>query len=160
MWDPPGPGLEPVSPASAGRFLTTAPPGKSLFFSFWGRKLTSVYSSCLLWAWLDVGWGFIPAGACNSHHSHVRAVEWPTGQVRGLPCPGLLLEALGGPGRGSLCAEMAFCCGGIGDITFPLTLLFGRPLKELLRPLPEVQVPFSPAAGGFCSRDVILCLTF
>ena len=28
MWDLPGPGLEPVSPALAGRFLTTAPPGK------------------------------------------------------------------------------------------------------------------------------------
>ena len=33
MWDRPGPRLEPVSPALAGRFLTTAPPGKSL--SFW-----------------------------------------------------------------------------------------------------------------------------
>ena len=30
MWDLPGPGLEPVSPALAGGFLTTAPPGKSL----------------------------------------------------------------------------------------------------------------------------------
>ena len=29
MWDLPGPGLEPMSPALAGRFLTTAPPGKS-----------------------------------------------------------------------------------------------------------------------------------
>ena len=28
MWDPPGPGLEPVSPALAGGFSTTAPPGK------------------------------------------------------------------------------------------------------------------------------------
>ena len=28
MWDPPRPGLEPVSPASAGRLPTTAPPGK------------------------------------------------------------------------------------------------------------------------------------
>ena len=27
-WDLPRPGLEPVSPALAGRFLTTAPPGK------------------------------------------------------------------------------------------------------------------------------------
>ena len=27
-WDPPRPGLEPVSPALAGRFSTTAPPGK------------------------------------------------------------------------------------------------------------------------------------
>ena len=28
MWDPPGPGLEPVSPALAGGFPTAAPPGK------------------------------------------------------------------------------------------------------------------------------------
>ena len=28
MWDPPGPGLEPASPALAGRLPTTAPPGK------------------------------------------------------------------------------------------------------------------------------------
>ena len=36
MWDLPRPGLEPVSPALAGRLSTTAPPGKpcksSLFF--------------------------------------------------------------------------------------------------------------------------------
>ena len=32
MWDLPGPGLEPVSPALAGGFLTTVPPGKSLKF--------------------------------------------------------------------------------------------------------------------------------
>ena len=30
MWDLPGPGLEPVSPALSGGFLTTAPLGKSL----------------------------------------------------------------------------------------------------------------------------------
>ena len=29
MWDLPGPGLEPVSPALAGRLSTTVPPGKS-----------------------------------------------------------------------------------------------------------------------------------
>ena len=29
MWDLPGPGIKPVSPALAGRFLSTAPPGKS-----------------------------------------------------------------------------------------------------------------------------------
>ena len=36
MWDLPRPGLEPVSPALAGRFSTTAPPGKpnvSIFVS-------------------------------------------------------------------------------------------------------------------------------
>ena len=29
MWDLPAPGLEPVSPALGGGFLTTVPPGKS-----------------------------------------------------------------------------------------------------------------------------------
>ena len=36
MWDPPGPGIEPVSPELAGEFLTTVPPGKpscSLFYT-------------------------------------------------------------------------------------------------------------------------------
>ena len=34
MWDLPRPGLEPVSPALAGRFLTTAPPGKPVMRTF------------------------------------------------------------------------------------------------------------------------------
>ena len=34
MWDLPGPGVEPVSPALAGRFSTTAPAGKPKFFFF------------------------------------------------------------------------------------------------------------------------------
>ena len=39
MWDPPGPGLEPMFPALAGRLSTTVPPGKpapqySFFFFF------------------------------------------------------------------------------------------------------------------------------
>ena len=32
MWDLPGPGIEPVFPALAGGFLTTAPPGNSLIY--------------------------------------------------------------------------------------------------------------------------------
>ena len=35
MWDLPGSGLKPVSPAFAGRFLTTAPPGKSPPYLYW-----------------------------------------------------------------------------------------------------------------------------
>ena len=34
MWDPPRPGLEPACPALAGRFSTTAPPGKPASSSF------------------------------------------------------------------------------------------------------------------------------
>ena len=33
VWDPPRPGLDPVSPALAGRFSTTVPPGKPLSLS-------------------------------------------------------------------------------------------------------------------------------
>ena len=37
MWDLPRPGLEPVSLASAGRFSTTAPPGKPKSYYLIGR---------------------------------------------------------------------------------------------------------------------------
>ena len=35
MWDPPRPGLKPVSPALAGRPSTTAPPGKPRSLPFY-----------------------------------------------------------------------------------------------------------------------------
>ena len=38
MWDLPRPGLEPMSPALAGRFSTTAPPGKPQISFFAGCK--------------------------------------------------------------------------------------------------------------------------
>ena len=34
MWDLPGPGIEPVSPALAGRFLTTVPPEEYQLYTF------------------------------------------------------------------------------------------------------------------------------
>ena len=51
MWDLPRPGLEPVSPALAGRFSTTAPPGKpwkdnlipiKLYWHLYFKKCVSV----------------------------------------------------------------------------------------------------------------------
>ena len=47
MWDLPRPGLEPVSPALAGRFSITAPPGKPLDFVIFQKKT-----------------GFFPVGNC------------------------------------------------------------------------------------------------
>ena len=38
MWDLPGPGPKPVSPALAGGFLTTVPPGKPRFRNLASRK--------------------------------------------------------------------------------------------------------------------------
>ena len=37
-WDLPRPGIEPVSPAWAGRFLSTLPPGKSLNFHMYSLR--------------------------------------------------------------------------------------------------------------------------
>ena len=42
MWDLPGPGLEPVSPALAGGFLTTEPPGKP--FSCFLKQVVVAFS--------------------------------------------------------------------------------------------------------------------
>ena len=67
MWDLPGPGHEPVSPALAGRFSTTAPPGKpqimvlkpwlSLSWKVVGRSITLLWlhfkkvSVASMWWW-------------------------------------------------------------------------------------------------------------
>ena len=46
MWDLPGPGLKPVSPALAGRFLTTVPLGKLSCIIF-KEENRYIYFSCL-----------------------------------------------------------------------------------------------------------------
>ena len=62
MWDPPRPGLEPVSPALAGRFSTTAPPGKPccciLSPLAMNALQTAFLSNSLLWVVLStLPWG-------------------------------------------------------------------------------------------------------
>ena len=47
MWDPPRPGLEPVSPALAGGFSTTAPPGKPHVFAFFSHSPRTVPQVCI-----------------------------------------------------------------------------------------------------------------
>ena len=52
MWDLPGPGLEPMCPALAGGYLTTAPPGKSQgqdFKILFPLGKTSLVSSLHFW---------------------------------------------------------------------------------------------------------------
>ena len=48
MWDLPGSGLKPVSPALAGGFLTTAPPGKFKTHILYKKKNFSVYNGVTL----------------------------------------------------------------------------------------------------------------
>ena len=45
MWDLPGPGLEPASPALAGGFLTTVPPGTSRYTHPWSDSTQINFSS-------------------------------------------------------------------------------------------------------------------
>ena len=58
MWDLPGPGIKPASPALAGGFFTTESPGKSygIFFSFPKclDHLAEVQKTLLLWFYLYV----------------------------------------------------------------------------------------------------------
>ena len=57
MWDLPRPGLEPMSPALAGRFSTTAPPGKPPVARYW-RACMPRY----------MRWGSCPIGAINTYN--------------------------------------------------------------------------------------------
>ena len=47
MWDPPRRGLEPVSPALAGRFSTTAPPGKPSISYYMEQLIIRTFNSLL-----------------------------------------------------------------------------------------------------------------
>ena len=51
MWDLPGPGLKPVSPALAGGFLTTAPPGKSIkhLLKYLTYVVSNSYDYSIMW---------------------------------------------------------------------------------------------------------------
>ena len=65
MWDPPRPGLEPVSPALTGRFSTTAPPGKPPFGFFY---------SCLFFPFLSP-WNNSEQGCSAFHIGTVQTSE-------------------------------------------------------------------------------------
>ena len=78
MWDPPRPGLEPVSLALAGRFSTTAPPGKPLTFIFFlifkfFLKATLLYLFIYFWlCWVFVSVRGLSLVAASGGHSSSR----------------------------------------------------------------------------------------
>ena len=91
MWDLPGPGLEPVSPALVGRFLTTEPPGKPSF----------IYSSVYL---LIPNSQFIPPPPFPfGNHKFVFYVCNTTFFIKAFPMPEANLVAL------ILCSYMCLC---------------------------------------------------
>ena len=54
MWDPPGPGLEPMPLALAGRFLTTVPPGKPCKVSLTFQSIIVCASHKMEKIWLRI----------------------------------------------------------------------------------------------------------
>ena len=74
MWDLPGPGLEPVSPALAGGFLTTAPPGKSERFGlggwFFGYE-SFLVSFCVVSEPLPVLFPLLLVFCCGYFHANL-----------------------------------------------------------------------------------------
>ena len=76
MWDPPRSGLEPVSPALAGRFSTTAPPGKPRTIIDTLKMMN--FRTSLVAQWIRLrppntrGPGSIPGQGTRSHKLHVQ----------------------------------------------------------------------------------------
>ena len=90
MWDLPRPGLEPVSPALAGRFSTTAPPGKpssflntTLLFLWWVVVIKTFNGSHLpvhapLWGPSCTDYGFVmwlALGKCHESRDLMSSYE-------------------------------------------------------------------------------------
>ena len=51
MWDLPGPGMEPASPASAGGFLTSRPPGKPCSYDLTTPSTSYKWNHAILHVW-------------------------------------------------------------------------------------------------------------
>ena len=101
MWDLPGPGLEPVSLALAGGFLTTAPPGKSQVSSFNPRvdiplpqraKIKETDNAECWFSWEPLEHPYLPGGSADwsnlfgklssrihqSRHYYSRSQQFPS----------------------------------------------------------------------------------
>ena len=70
MWDLPRPGLEPMSPALAGRFLTTVPSGKPQIHCFWHYPWPRlICGNASSWPWCPSGIVFTRPPAQIYHSS-------------------------------------------------------------------------------------------
>ena len=116
MWSLPGPGIEPMSPALAGGFLTTGPPGKSLS-PCWAegephQSRAPVKLSCraALWAHLKytkiegILW-WIPMHSSPSLHGNASAAS----PVVCASVPTLLSTPSAGE-QSACCAFIQSCC--------------------------------------------------
>ena len=120
MWDLPGPGLEPVSPALAGGFLTTAPPGKSLQVHSWEQGTSK---PCLRARGL-------PAGGIQGQWS---SGDWPMLRSLSHQQGPLLLVSSFQQRLASKCFQVGFC--GIFSLQTLGSQLAHFPASKLHEPL-------------------------
>ena len=93
MWDLPGPGLEPVSPAVAGGVLTTVPPGKSRSYTLLTvRKLRPRLLTDVFKIKSNIMMSKAP-GAQSQVQNHRLSYNAPS--VPGVPVAGVQLDILG-----------------------------------------------------------------
>ena len=92
MWDLPRPGLEPLCPALAGRFSTTAPPGKpminvltnGIWRSLWMNRPNLICHETIRSHWLSskhkIRW---PGCVGNKHHGFCLAAHFDAAPFSG-----------------------------------------------------------------------------
>ena len=128
------PGIEPVSPALKGRFLTTRPPGKSLVFLFLIMGVSLTLSS-VYWAFkssFNVRFLFLLFISLTSC-SWFMGTVWYSGRERGflhLDCHGLKPDL-------SLSNSVVLILGLSLNFSLPQFILLGPELADILSKGPD-----------------------
>ena len=98
MWDLPRPGLKPMSPALAGGFLTTAPPGKSqskyflitIFYILVVRSISHKSQATVA----QVFWQVMSALWTSFHIYQLRILEWNSVAAESIILKSLALQTI------------------------------------------------------------------
>ena len=93
MWDLPGPQMEPMIPALAGRFLTTGPPGKPSQRSLW---LFPSYYSRVSWHYWPLGQIILCCGVCSVYCGMFRGIAgfYPLEAISSHPLPIMTMKSV------------------------------------------------------------------
>ena len=139
MWDLRGPGLQPMSPALAGGFLTTAPPGKhwTLFKKYLFRHKGR--GSTLKGGPLECGvpeFGVLQKGLTDT---------FADVQVSVVDCPNLTEEPFTFPVKG-ICGKTRIA--EVGGVPYLLPLINKKKVYDLNKIAEEIQLPGALVLGA------------
>ena len=151
MWDLPGPGLEPVSPASAGGFLTTVPPGKPPSVCFGSSHAVSLPQQLLSSRQGQSG------NACTKMHAQLSTQRRTTETRVGVTLPGQTLYRCAG-------LYLLLLKSGLRKFLFCLEILRNhlkgyftkQPFKGVgasLKGSEAARVTVQPGAASLCAEE-------